>query len=884
MQSESRISPLVLLARDKLAQGRSRIANLHNAGALGVQISLQLTQLYDDIVLDLYQSALTDCWENQATSLLGQVALIAHGGYGRSDIAPYSDVDLMLLHQAKSEEILTPLVRKFTHSMFDTGLQLGFSVRTPAQACELARGDASILTALTESRLMHGEETLFCKFMERIKRETRRSAAAITAIEAARGEESGKYGETVYLLEPNIKRSRGGLRDLQFIRWLGFVQHNETDLESLKQLGMLSIADWRRLRDAREFLLRLRNDMHFHANKAQDGLDRPEQIRLAKLLGYSDQPGLLAVEQFMRTYFEHTENVCEIATFQLERARPRSTMQRIIDPLFSHSVENDFRVGPSSIWATASGLAKIKNNMEEVLRLLEFAALYDKPIDLETWDTIRQSTADLADRPALPQLPHTIRSHFFNLLEQPARLGQSLRYLHALRLLEHIIPAAKHTRCLLQFNSYHKYTVDEHTLRAVEIVASYLRAHNALGDAYRAIKHKRVLHLAMLLHDMGKGFEEDHSEVGRRIALETGARLGFAPEETDMVAFLVHKHLRMAHIAQRHDIHDPQVVVPFAAEVGSPEMLRMLFVLTCADITAVGPNVLNDWKFQLLNDLYKQTLHLFSDTSPEEAADARVRHRREAIAKVAAHHADQAWWRRHIAALPANFILATKAERIVEELNKLRELPKDDAVAWGRYLPERNAVEYTVGTHEGITAGIFHKLTGTLACNGQQILSAEIHTLADGLILDRFYVEDCDVSGAPPQPRLDQICSLLVNILKQANAQPPVFRRVWKMQDRQGTAELNRVPTQVHLENDTSEQFTIAAIFTYDRMGLLYSIAHTLFEDGLSIARAKIGTHLDQVVDVFYLTETATGKKVTSPEKIAQIRQNLMQTLSESTV
>jgi [protein-PII] uridylyltransferase len=882
MSSESRIQPAIHAARAKLSQGRERLRALHEAGALGMQVSQQLTQLFDELVLGLYQDALAQIWETNATSLVGQVALVAHGGYGRADVAPFSDIDLMLLHAAKSEEFVAPLVRKFTYSIFDTGMQLGFSVRTIAQASEMAKADATVFTALAESRLLHGEETLYKKYFDRMKRESMASATvAVNAMVEARDDERAKCGETVYLLEPNVKRSRGGLRDIQLLRWLGYTQHGETDLESLKQMGMLSTADWRRIRDAREFLLRLRNEMHFHAGKPQDVLDRAEQVRIAQRFGYQDQPGMLAVELFMRDYFHHTENVSEIASHTLLKLRPRSAVQRLVEPLLSHRVENDFRVGPTSIWATSGGLAKLRTGVAEVLRLMEFAALYDKPIDQETWDAVRESTQELSETDPPETLDAHVKTRFLELLNQPLRLAQSLRQLHRLRLLEQLIPAVRHTRCLLQFNSFHKYTVDEHTLRAVEIMTAFLQDKGPVGDAYRAVKQKRALHLAMILHDLGKGFEEDHSEVGKRIAQATAARLGLSPQETEIVVFLVHKHLRMDHIAQRHDIHDDRVVAPFAAEVGSPEVLRMLFVLTCADIAAVGPGVLNDWKVQLLNDLYKHTLHLFSESSPEEASDNRLRRQREAALAAAAKLPAKDWWERQIACLPPGILWAAEPQRIVEELAKLQDLPHREAVAWGRYLPERNAVEYTVGTYDEITPGIFYKLAGALSSNGQQILSAEIHTLADGLVLDRFYVEDRNFAGPTPLPRIDQLCAALVAALKDTSGKAPIFPRMWKSSEARSTGDLHRVPTYVAPDNETSDRYTIISVFTYDRMGLLYSIARTVFEARLSIARAKISTHKDQVVDVFYLTDADTQQKIQDPARLAQLRENLLVTLAE---
>jgi [protein-PII] uridylyltransferase len=270
-----------------------------------------------------------------------------------------------------------------------------------------------------------------------------------------------------------------------------------------------------------------------------------------------------------------------------------------------------------------------------------------------------------------------------------------------------------------------------------------------------------------------------------------------------------------------------------------------------------------------------QTLELLSSGSPEEAADARVRQKRQALEALTQSRSDAEWWRRQIAVMPAGILFSAEPSRIVEELARLHDLPHQEAIAWGNYLPERKAVEYVVGTYEEITPGIFHKLCGALTSHGQQILSAEIHTLADALVLDRFYVEDRDFQGPPPRERITEIGRFLVAALKDSSDKSPTFRRVWQAQERPTTATLNRVPTQVSLDNDTSDRATVIAIFTYDRMGLLYAISRCLFELGLNITRARIGTRLDQVVDVFYVTDLKQGTKILDPHRLGDIQHRL---------
>jgi len=472
-----------------------------------------------------------------------------------------------------------------------------------------------------------------------------------------------------------------------------------------------------------------------------------------------------------------------------------------------------------------------------------------------------------------------VAERFLSLLSQPAQLGELLRRLHELRVLEQLVPGMTHARGLLQFNAYHHFTVDEHSIRVVEHLASLQAESGVPGEIYRSIRNKAVLHLAAILHDLGKGYVQDHSEVGAWLAVQTAARLGLNEHDAENLRFLVHKHLRMSHLAQQHDIHDEHVVVPFAVEVGSPEVLKMLYVLTLADLAAVGPGVLNDWKQQLLTDLFDHTLHLLTSDSPAHAASQRLKQRREDILSIVRRQGDLGWWETQVISLPANCVFAGTPAEVVAGLERLRRLPHRDAVAWGRHIASRNVVEYTIGTYEEITPGIFHKLTGALTSQRQQILSAEINTLSGGLVLDRFAVLDQDFSGPPPQERIDEVGRSLVSALKDGSGKGPVFRKTWQQRTTAQTTAVQHMPSRVTIDNSTADKFTIIATFAYDRMGLLYAIAREVFELGLSVSKAKIGTHLDQVVDVFYVTDQATGKKVTDEVRLSEIRRRLLKAI-----
>lgn len=869
------LRPAVLVARDTLRKGREKLRTLHASGAPGIQVSSYLTDLIDAICLDLYRTALADLGGPERESHL---ALVAHGGYGRRDVAPFSDVDLMLLLDPGSEAQVRPVAQRLTQDICDAGLTLGFSLRTPQDACSLALADATVFTSLSESRLLAGHEPLVARFRQRLRRlAARNSRSLIASIEKSRQEERQTYGETNFLLMPNIKRSLGGLRDIQLVRWLGFARYGSTDPEVLEGLEAISPEDRRRLRRAQEFLLRLRNELHFHSNRAQDVLDRQEQVRLAKLYGYQGDEGLLPVEQFMRDYFHHTSEVNYAVTHFVATAKARVGVRSVFNSLLSHNVEGDFRVGPIYISATQRGLAKLRRDLVHVLRLMDLANLYDKMIEHRTWEAIREAVSQRATL----ALTSEVAERFLSLISQPGRLGDLLRRLHQLRVLEQIVPGMSHARCLLQFNEFHKYTVDEHSIRAVEEAVRLFDDPGTVGEEYRGLRNKRLLHLALLIHDLGKGNPEDHSEVGARLAEETARRLGLPDREAEILRFLVRRHLVMSELAQFRDVHDPNVVVEFAVEVGSPEVLQMLYVLTCADWAAVGPGVLTDWKLDLLTQLYLNARrHLTGETVGGASAAAQDA-RREELRKLARERgAADDWWNQQLDALPPAYLFAGPPREIIEELQRLRQVTRQDAAAWAQYLPERSAVEYTIGTYEDITPGIFHRLTGVLTSQRLEILSAEIHTLADGLVLDRFYVQDRDFAGRPPESRLAEVCGKLTLSLRKPTDLPPKFPTLWGVSSSSRGPRPHRPPPQVRVDNATSDRFTILDIFALDRMGLLYTIARRLYELGLSVHKAKIGSHLDQVVDVFYVTGR-DGNKISDEQRVTEIRDSLLERIRQ---
>lgn len=878
---------LISELKQTLIDGRDEIRSAHDAqrtagertvaarSRCAAEIGQALTALCDHIIEELYRPALEELSSESRSLVSNGLSLIALGGYGRRDLAPYSDIDLLFLADPACED--HPVVREFVsrlvRDLWDVGLKLSQSVRSTAGCIAAAKQDLTCRTALTEARLLIGNQQEFTVLQSRVRRSLQSAPInrLVDSILSERSREHYDYhAQTVLLLEPNLKKSPGGLRDMHMMRWIALARYGEQSLDGLQATGAIRSDDLATLNEGQAFLQYLRHEMHFQAGSAQDVLTRDEQIRLAGWLEFRDEAGLLGVERFMREYYRRTGAIHEVVMRFIENARKRPVLDRLIRHVASSRVEKHFLRTRHTLTIAADSMDVVLGDPELILQLFDCARGYGVTVDHEIVERIRSLNGILVITPEA-------RRRFLAMLDNPPGLSHLIRALHKVNLLCRLLPPFEHARGLIQFNLYHRYTIDEHTLRALEAAVRRRDEHSPLAQAYREIRDKSLLHLAVLLHDLGKGFERDHCEVGGELAADVARDFGLNDRQTHTLAWLVQNHLLMAHTAFRRDLADEATLVQFARAVATPEMLRMLYVLTAADTEAVSPENWTGWKESLLNELYFRAAEELTGEAPTANAEERARKARAELVCELRGQFPASCLDQQLGLMPLSYLQGTPASTVARHLHMIERLADRPVQVDSEYQPATNFVEYTVCTRDDLTEGIFSKIAGVLAAGGFQIVSATIVTRPDKVIIDTFSGQDVTFAGPPPASRrrelADQIEAVLLGKLRIEDL---LARRRIPISPS-GNGGLC-VPPQVEIDNTTSDRFTIVEVFAEDKLGRLYTITRQMFDLGLSIHSAKISTHADQIVDAFYVTDRQ-GKKLEDGSYLEHVRLQLLNTM-----
>ena len=836
---------------------RTGNAALHAALATRPRDSRSYVQaqswLTDVVVVAALKVAQLNLHPNPTPTKGQRIAVLAVGGYGRAEMAPHSDVDLLFLAPTKLTGWAESVIESTLYILWDLKLKIGHSSRTIEDCLRLSRDDYTIRTALLEMRLLTGNTALVRELRDRLWKDLFAGTQSdfIEAKLAERAERHKKQGGQRYVLEPNVKEGKGGLRDLQTLYWIAKYMHRAQKAAELVALGFYTKPEYDNFRAAETFLWAVRCHLHIVTGRASDTLSFDLQPEVAERMGYTDHGGRRAVEHFMQDYFRHATHVGELTRIFLTALEERH-VKKAPDLLRllrrRKKVKPGYKVGlnrlaiedPKVFLADPLNLLRI---FEEGLRtglLLHPDAMRLIAANLDKID------AEVRENPEAVQI-------FLGLLLKHGNPERALRRMNELGVLSAFIPEFEPIVAMMQFNVYHHYTVDEHIIQCISTLAQIERKElieelPLSSSILDAGVNRKVLYVALLLHDIGKGRPEDHSILGAQIARRVAPRLGLNPDECETVEWLVRHHLLMSDVAQKRDIADPRTIRDFAKLVKSKKRLDLLTVLTVCDIRGVGPGTWNNWKAMLL-----RALHADTTVALENGAEALNRSNREDEAKRALREALADWPRAELRAETARhygpYWQGLGAETHVVFARLLRDIPDNEIRIDLKLDLDRDATRacFALADHPGI----FSRLAGALAIVGANIVDARTYTTKDGYATAEFWIQDSE--GKPyEEARLPR----LRKMIERTFAGEVVATEVLKDRDKVKKREREfRVPTKIAFDNEGSDIYTIIEVDTRDRPGLLYDLTRTLAANNIYIASAMIATYGVQVVDSFYVKD-----------------------------
>ena len=862
------------MLRSALDSGRAEIASrLAAEPGRGRVIAASYAFLADQIVRLAFDLVTQRIHAPAGDTGADPIAIVGLGGTGRGEMAPFSDLDLMFLVADRTpwnERTIEALL----YILWDLKLKVGQSVRTPDEAVMAAKGDTTIRTALLEGRWLWGDEQLHLDTMRRFRAEVvaRTAGDYVAAKLAERDERHRRMGDSRYVVEPNVKDGKGGLRDLHTLYWIGQYVFGVESPAELVDKGLFTATEFRRFERAERFFWSVRCHLHLAAGRAEERLGFDMQRQIATAMRYADRPGKSAVERFMQFYFLNAKAVGDLTGLFLaeldeqmgERGRRFAlpTFKRTPKRLDGFTLDRGRLSIPNDGWFG-----------DDPARLVELFALAARE-GLEIHPVAMRAAA--RDARLADQVREDPRANafFLEVLTARDKPDVALRWMNEAGVFGRFVPDFGRVVAQMQFDMYHHYTVDEHSIRAIGLLSRIERGelsedHPLSTALFRQIASRRVLYVAVLLHDIAKGRGGDHSELGAEIALELGPRFGLDEAETETVAWLVRHHLLLSNTAFRRDISDPKTVEDFVHIVQSPERLRLLLMLTVVDIRAVGPTTWNDWKRQLLRSLFdaaEERLRLgHKQRGRAEQVDARQRELGDALPwKASAARA-------HSRRLPDSYWLAEPPE--LQLANALQVAaaeaqfgdPQPSVVA----QPDPMSGTTRISVFAPDRPGLFYRIAAALSGAGASIVDARIHTTRDGMALDNLLVTD-GRGKAYDDPRLRKRLATAVDKALQAGAEPSL-RPTGNMPIRERAFA---VAPRVLVSGKVSSRTTVVEVNARDRPGLLARLAQVIHVAGHQLHSAHIATYGERAVDVFYLTSTS-GRKL-SDDQAAELRESLL--------
>jgi [protein-PII] uridylyltransferase len=873
------------LFKNTLADGRAEIrTRFESKQANGIVTFHNYAFLIDQIIRTLYDFTTKYVYPIHTPTKAEQFCIAAVGGYGRAEMAPQSDIDLLFLLPYKQTPKVEQAIEYMLYLLWDLGLKVGHSTRSIDECIKMAKDDLTIQTALLDGRYLWGNKDLFDEFQQRFREKVIMVSGRqfVDAKLDERDERHQRMGDTRYVVEPNLKEGKGGLRDLQTLYWIGKYIYGVERWRELVKHDVITADDAAAFKKAVNFLFSVRCALHYLTNRPQESLTFDVQNQLAQTLGYKDRGNLRAVERFMKHYYltaktvgDLTRNLCAVLDEQHKKQQQRFTM---LTNLFKRNVEG-FGVDAGRL--TLGNKDVFVKNPLLMFELFSVAQEHDLDIHPFALKQVRANLRlvdnDLREDPQANSL-------FMDMLTSLKKPQRILRMMGEVGLLGKFIPDFARVTAQMQYDMYHTYTVDEHTIKAIGELNSIERGENAdelpaCSVAIHEIISRRALYVAVMLHDIAKGRGGDHSELGAEVALELCPRLGLDDEETETVAWLVKKHLTMSNVAFKRDLEDPNLIKQFCHIVQSPERLRLLLVLTACDIRAVGPDVWNGWKGNLLRVLYFRAMEVLSGGElASGGVQARVAAKQEAL-REALHdwsaqeiedfmsQGNPGYWLSFETEVQARH--AALVRRAAQEGGPVHINVEHDTF--------NNVSEISIYTADH--PGLFSIIAGAMALTNGSIVDAKIATLSNGMALDTFSVQDHSAEAFDSETKIKRLAERIDKALKGEIYPASELEKV-NNNALKSRRDVFTVPPRVLIDNKVSNAFTVVEVNGRDRLGFLYDVTRTLTDLGLQINSAHISTYGERAVDVFYVKDVF-GLKVNSESKLGAIKTRLLQTITE---
>jgi [protein-PII] uridylyltransferase len=861
--------------RAVLAEGFDSLKGLHAGGASGQEAVQSHARFMDEILHALTTLIVADSTADGLTP--APCVVVALGGYGRGELHPSSDIDLMVVHDGELAPFVQRLTQELLYTMWDLGLQVGHSLRSLDDCVAMARTDFPSRTSMAETRFIAGDRRLFAKFRRVLRDNVYRhdfdQFLATTLDE--RDQRYRKYGASPYIGEPNVKESAGGLRDVHTAMWLGAAKFGARTLRELADKGLITPREQALTDAALTFLWRVRNALHLLSGHKNDVLTRDLQPRVAVDLGYEDDAASLGVERFMRDYYLHARVIhrisgrliarCQDSLSRRGSAERRERQQALADGLV-------FFDGRLHLADRNPGL--LRREPARIMKVFWHLHRLGCELSLDLERAVEDSL-DLVDD-GFRRSPQ-IRDLFLDICKNWGRVALTLSEMHELGLLGAYLPEFGALTCLVQYDVYHKFSADQHSLLAVEHLEAVAPGQSAesegVAQVFNEVEKPELLMLGMLLHDIGKAKGHGHVKKGIPLIQELTARIGLPPDDAVAVEFLVAHHLTMSHIAQRRDIDDPRTITDLAETCGDPQRLRMLYLLTYADMRAVGPGVLTGWQAQILHELYARTLRQLTAPGaapgPSRVNRTQVGDRLHAAVK---GEIDMQPVKAHVAMVSDRYLAVTSVQRMAEHLRLLRRLDAAPLATELFHHPDLGSSDLVVVTRD--VPGLFSLIAGTLAAHGTNIMSAQIHTRADGIAIDTFQVNDPAGEAVTSAAHWRRVMEALGTVITGTASVDELLERRRRSRQQKEAAG----PPKITIDNALSDASTVIDVKCPDRVGLLYLITKTLSGLGLDIASARIATEIDQAYDTFYVHDRE-GRKLESVPAMERVREGLEQAL-----